>query len=159
MLHCGIVSRIIAPPPFFYRVNQKLRSPESVDLPVELYIAKRSALRAQIFILEVARKRLVTFLHEGGCFGVKMSDKLLTFSRHKNKTRNAATLGPASWQEEHQVLAIPANQRTSRSVTVLLSAFWRVFESRLGQYLSNSLAGVIKKPGGVVRDSERRFTG
>jgi hypothetical protein len=88
-----------------------------------------------------------------------MSDKLLTFSRHKNKTRNAATLGPASWQEEHQVLALPANQRTSRSVTVLLSAVWRVFDSRLGQYFSNSLVGVIKKPGGVVRDSERCFTG
>lgn len=57
------------------------------------------------------------------------------------------------------MLAIPANQRTSRSVTVLLSAVWRVFESRLGQYLSNSLAGVIKKPGRVVRDSERCFTG
>ena len=131
----------------------------SVDLPVELHVAKRSALTAEMFILEIELKRHVTVLHGGGCFGVKMSDKLLTFSRHKNKTRNAATLGPASWQEEHQVLAIPANQRTSRSVTVLPSAVWRVFESRLGQYLSNSLAGVIKKPGGVVRDSERCFTG
>jgi len=154
MLHCGIISRISALF-FFLPCEPKLRSPASVD---ELYIANCSALTAQIFILEVARKRLVTFLHGGGCFGVKMSDKLLTFSRHKNKTRNAATLGPASWQEEHQVLAIPANQRTSRSVTVLLSAVWRVFESRLGQYLSNSLAGVIKKPGGIVRDSERCFT-
>jgi len=76
---------------------------------------------AQIVILEVARKRLVTFLHRVVCFGVKMSDKLLTFSRHKNKTRNAATLGPASWQEEHQVLAIPANQRTSRAVRYSLA--------------------------------------
>lgn len=123
------------------------------------YVAKRSALTTEIFILEVALKRHVPFLHGGKCFGVKMSDKLLTFSRHKNKTRNAATLGPASWQEEHQVLAIPANQRTSRSVTVLLSAVWRVFESRPGQYLSTSLVRVIKKPGEVVRDSERCFAG
>ena len=31
-------------------------------------------------------KRHVPMLHASGCFGVKMSDKLLTFSRHKNKT-------------------------------------------------------------------------
>ena len=57
------------------------------------------------------------------------------------------------------MLAIPANQRTSRSVTVLLSAVWRVFEPRLGQYLSNSLVGVIKKPGGVAGDSDLILTG
>jgi hypothetical protein len=101
----------------------------------------------------------MSLLHADGCFGVKMSDKLLTFSRHKNKTLDVATLGPASWQEEHQVLAIPANQRTSRSVTVLLSAVWRVFEPRLGQNLSDSLVGVIKMPGRISGDSELFFTG
>jgi hypothetical protein len=74
----------------------------------------------------------IPFLPAGESFGVKMSDKLLTFSRHKNETWNMATVEPASWQEEHQVLAMPANQRSPRSVTVLLAASWRVFESRLG---------------------------
>lgn len=152
MRHSIVFPRTSAP---LLPCEPKRRVPVFVHSPVELRIANRKCCYDPHLNIKPPLKRYVPLLHAGGYFGVKMSDKLLTFSRHKNKTLNMATLGAASWQEEHQVLAIPTNQRTWRSVTVLLSAVWRVFESRLGHYLSNSLVGVVKKLDGVARDSER----